>query len=80
MSVDVYIKEITASFHINNVHTFEIFYHAVPETVPVFSAVLRPASFSQGYGTGERLVVTAFVILHIFVPDIALHTDNMFLY
>ena len=78
MRIDIDIEEIAACFYVHGIHTLKIFYHATPEAVPVLPVVLCPARLCQGDGTGECLIVTTFITLHVFVPYITLHTDDMF--
>ena len=80
MSIYVHIEEITAGFYILHVHSPEIFNHALAEVIPVFVCVQCPTGFGNSYCAREGLIVAVIVARHVFGPNVALYSDDVFFY
>ena len=77
MRIDVYVEEVEAGFGIHDFQTFKFGNHAFAETLPVFVGIQCPSRFRDCHRTWEGLIIYPVGSLHIFSPEVALHTDDM---
>ena len=80
MCIYVYIEKVETRLGIHYFQTFKLRDHTFAEALPVFVGIQCPSCLCDSHCTWECLVIYTVRGLHVFSPEVTLHTDDMLLY